>query len=249
MKGHITMGTSEEIGKRIKKLLDEKGLTQEKFANQLSNKGINVSQNQISRLCSGKQKNLDPDLMIKISEILGKSLDWIITGRETDTHKPQKYTMRDFCRMFVQLRDYTPFEISISDDGKVGIIFNTHIAKNSPLLNEVTLCEKLDNNDKEYRDMVAYTIWQFLKEYERFRNLKSTLGTNNFDLLLGNALDKVDNCTPSEMKAINNACKYASGLHHGNVHLLPIQIENFRLMKEMYTNHFETKNDIAKNDK
>lgn len=197
------MGT-EEIGKRIKKLVKEKGLNQEDFAKLLSDKGINVSQNQISRLCSGKQKNLDPDLMIKISEILGKSLDWIIAGREIDTRK--KYTMRDFCRMFVQLRDYTPCEISISDDGKVGIIFNTHIAKNSQLLNEVTLCEKLDNNDKEYRDMVAYTIWQFLKEYERFRNLKSSLGANNFDLLLENALDKVDNCTPSEMKAINNAC-------------------------------------------
>lgn len=197
------MGT-EEIGKRIKKLVKEKGLNQEDFAKLLSDKGINVSQNQISRLCSGKQKNLDPDLMIKISEILGKSLDWIIAGREIDTRK--KYTMRDFCRMFVQLRDYTPCEIFISDDGKVGIIFNTHIAKNSQLLNEVTLCEKLDNNDKEYRDMVAYTIWQFLKEYERFRNLKSSLGANNFDLLLENALDKVDNCTPSEMKAINNAC-------------------------------------------
>lgn len=197
------MGT-EEIGKRIKKLVKEKGLNQEDFAKLLSDKGINVSQNQISRLCSGKQKNLDPDLMIKISEILGKSLDWIIAGREIDTRK--KYTMRDFCRMFAQLRDYTPCEIFISDDGKVGIIFNTHIAKNSQLLNEVTLCEKLDNNDKEYRDMVAYTIWQFLKEYERFRNLKSSLGANNFDLLLENALDKVDNCTPSEMKAINNAC-------------------------------------------
>lgn len=54
------MGTSEEIGKRIKKLLDEKGLTQEKFANQLSDKGIIVSQNQISRLCGGKQKTLTP---------------------------------------------------------------------------------------------------------------------------------------------------------------------------------------------
>lgn len=198
------MGTSEEIGKRIKKLLDEKGLTQEKFSNQLSDKGIIVSQNQISRLCGGKQKNLDPDLMIKISEILGKSLDWIIAGREIDTRK--KYTMRDFCRMFAQLRDYTPYEISISDDGKVIIIFNTHIAKNSPFLNEITLCEKLDGIDKEYRDMVAYSIWQFLKEYEHFRALKSSLGSNNFDLLLENALDKVDNCTPSEMKAINNAC-------------------------------------------
>ena len=187
MKGHNTMGT-EEIGKRIKKLLKEKGLTQEEFANQLSDKGISVSQSQLSWFFKGHAKNLDPDLMIKISEILGKSLDWIIAGREIDTRK--KYTMRDFCRMFVQLRDYTPCEISISDDGKVGIIFNTH----------------LDNNDKEYRDMVAYTIWQFLKEYERFRNLKSSLGSNNFDLLLENALDKVDNCTPSEMKAINNAC-------------------------------------------
>lgn len=247
MKGHNTMGTSEEIGKRIKKLLDEKGLTQEKFANQLSDKGISVSQNQISRLCSGKQKNLDPDLMTKISEILGKSLDWIIAGREIDTRK--KYTMRDFCRMFVQLRDYTPCKISISDDGKVGIFFNTHIAKNSPLLNEVTLCEKLDNNDKEYRDMVAYTIWQFLKEYERFRNLKSSLGANNFDLLLENALDKVDNCTPSEIKLIMKACEDASRIHPGNAHILPIQIENFRLMKEMYTNCVETKNDKTKNDK
>lgn len=197
------MGT-EEIGKRIDKLMHEKNIKQKPLAKQLSDKGISVSQNQLSLLLNGHTKNLDPDLMIKISEILGKSLDWIIAGREIDTRK--KYTMRDFCRMFVQLRDYTPCKISISDDGKVGIIFNTHIAKNSPLLNEVTLCEKLDNNDKEYRDMVAYTIWQFLKEYERFRNLKSSLGANNFDLLLENALDKVDNCTPSEMKAINNAC-------------------------------------------
>lgn len=197
------MGT-EEIGKRIDKLMHEKNIKQKPLAKQLSDKGISVSQNQLSLLLNGHTKNLDPDLMIKISEILGKSLDWIIAGREIDTRK--KYTMRDFCRMFVQLRDYTPCKISISDDGKVGIIFNTHIAKNSPLLNEVTLCEKLDNNDKEYRDMVAYTIWQFLKEYERFRNLKSKLGANNFDLLLENALDKVDNCTPSEMKAINNAC-------------------------------------------
>lgn len=184
------MGT-EEIGKRIKKIMDEKGLTQEKFANQLSDKGIIVSQNEISRLCGGKPKKLDPDLMIKISEILGKSLDWIIAGREIDTRK--KYTMREFCRMFAQLRDYTPYEISISDNGKVGIIFNAHIAKNSQLLNEITLCEKLDDNDKEYRDMVAYSIWQFLKEYEHFRTLKSSLGSNNFDLLLENALDKVDN--------------------------------------------------------
>lgn len=203
MKGHNTMGT-EEIGKRINKIMHEKNIKQKPLAEQLSDKGISVSQNQLSLLLNGHTKNLDPDLMIKISEILGKSLDWIIAGREIDTRK--KYTMRDFCRMFVQLRDYTPCEISVSDDGKVGIIFNTNIAKNSPLLNEVTLCEKLDNNDKEYRDMVAYTIWQFLKEYERFRNLKSKLGANNFDLLLENALDKVDNCTPSEMKAINNAC-------------------------------------------
>lgn len=197
------MGT-EEIGKRINKIMHEKNIKQKPLAEQLSDKGISVSQNQLSLLLNGHTKNLDPDLMIKISEILGKSLDWIIAGREIDTRK--KYTMRDFCRMFVQLRDYTPCKISVSDDGKVGIIFNTNIAKNSPLLNEVTLCEKLDNNDKEYRDMVAYTIWQFLKEYERFRNLKSKLGANNFDLLLENALDKVDNCTPSEMKAINNAC-------------------------------------------
>lgn len=51
------MGT-EEIGKRIKKIMDEKGPTQEKFANQLSDKGIIVSQSKISRLCGGKPKNL-----------------------------------------------------------------------------------------------------------------------------------------------------------------------------------------------
>lgn len=200
------MGTSEEIGKRIKKLLDEKGLTQEKFANQLSDKGINVSQNQISRLCSGKQKNLDPDLMIKISEILGKSLDWIITGRETDTHKPQKYTMRDFCRMFVQLRDYTPCSISVSNHGKLGISFNSYVAKNNPILKDVALYEKVYRNDDEYRDVVAYTIYRFIREYIRLYGLKHDIGPDYFEILLEHALDKVDNCTPSEMKAINNAC-------------------------------------------
>ena len=200
------MGTSEEIGKRIKKLLDEKGLTQEKFANQLSAKGISVSQNQISRLCSGKQKNLDPDLMIKISEILGKSLDWIITGRETDTHKPQKYTMRDFCRMFVQLRDYTPCSIFVSNHGKSGIFFNSYVAKNSPILKDVALYEKVYRNDDEYRDVVAYTIYRFIREYNRLYGLKHDIGPDYFEILLEHALDKVDNCTPSEMKAINNAC-------------------------------------------
>lgn len=200
------MGTSEEIGKRIKKLLDEKGLTQEKFANQLSDKGITVSQNQISRLCSGKQKNLDPDLMIKISEILGKSLDWIITGRETDTHKPQKYTMRDFCRMFVQLRDYTPCSISVSNHGKLGISFNSYVAKNNPILKDVALYEKVYRNDDEYRDVVAYTIYRFIREYIRLYGLKHDIGPDYFEILLEHALDKVDNCTPSEMKAINNAC-------------------------------------------
>lgn len=203
------MGTSEEIGKRIKKLLDEKGLTQEKFANQLSDKGITVSQNQISRLCSGKQKNLDPDLMIKISEILGKSLDWIITGRETDTHKPQKYTMRDFCRMFVQLRDYTPCSISVSNHGKLGISFNSYVAKNNPILKDVALYEKVYRNDDEYRDVVAYTIYRFIREYIRLYGLKHDIGPDYFEILLEHALDKVDNCTPSEMKAINNACRDA----------------------------------------
>lgn len=200
------MGTSEEIGKRIKKLLDEKGLTQEKFANQLSDKGISVSQNQISRLCSGKQKNLDPDLMIKISEILGKSLDWIITGRETDTHQPYKYTMRDFCRMFAQLRDYTPCSISVSKHGKAGIFFNSYVAKNSPILKDVALYEKVYRNDDEYRDVVAYTIYRFIREYIRLYGLKHDIGPDYFEILLEHALDKVDNCTPSEMKAINNAC-------------------------------------------
>lgn len=205
MKGHNTMGT-EEIGKRIKKIMDEKNIKQKPLAKQLSDKGISVSQNQLSLLLNGHTKNLDPDLMIKISEILGKSLDWIIAGREIDTHKPQKYTMRDFCRMFVQLRDYTPCSISVSNHGKLGISFNSYVAKNSPILKDVALYEKVYRNDDEYRDVVAYTIYRFIREYIRLYGLKHDIGPDYFEILLEHALDKVDNCTPSEMKVINNAC-------------------------------------------
>ncbi len=73
----------ENIGNKIKKIREEKGLTQEKFAEILG-----ISGKQVSKWELGKFK---PSLkyLVKICELMSVSADWLILSRENKEKVPE----------------------------------------------------------------------------------------------------------------------------------------------------------------
>ena len=69
------------ISQRIFKLMDEKRLTQKELSNRL-----NIAQSTIS---SWKSNNTSPppELLMSISEFLGISIEYLLSGRESDAVK------------------------------------------------------------------------------------------------------------------------------------------------------------------
>lgn len=72
-----------EAGKRVKKLRESKGYTQEQFSEQ-----IHVSRNYLSKLEIGlRQPSID--LWIEIAVVTGATLDYLILGKPQPVDKEQ----------------------------------------------------------------------------------------------------------------------------------------------------------------
>lgn len=69
----------EEIGARIRAIRSELKLTQAEFGDKL-----NASKSSISCYESGAH-DTSPAFLIKLSELSGKSLEWLMSGKEADT--------------------------------------------------------------------------------------------------------------------------------------------------------------------
>jgi len=62
------------VGRRLRELRGF-DMTQEEFARKLG-----ISQSQLSRYEKGKSE-IGPDVLLRISQKLGKSMEWLLTGR------------------------------------------------------------------------------------------------------------------------------------------------------------------------
>ena len=67
----------EKSGERIRRLRIRKGFTQEKTAN-----ALNIDQSYYGRIETGK-RGCPVDLFIRLSDLFGVSLDYLILGRST----------------------------------------------------------------------------------------------------------------------------------------------------------------------
>jgi transcriptional regulator with XRE-family HTH domain len=68
-----------DIGERVRLLRRSKGMTQEDLAGAVSL----VDQVYISRLETGRLKNIRPDVLKVLSEVLGVSIEYLLLGDET----------------------------------------------------------------------------------------------------------------------------------------------------------------------
>ena len=67
-----------KIGKKIKNLIDEKGLDQTSFAAEARSAGLFYSQPTVSNICRGRRKKYDAEEAKKLADFFGVTLDYLL---------------------------------------------------------------------------------------------------------------------------------------------------------------------------
>jgi transcriptional regulator with XRE-family HTH domain len=90
-----------DIGERVRSLRKGKGMTQDDLADEV---GL-VDQIYISRLETGRLKNVRPDVLKALSETLGVSVEYLLLGEsaETGVSSPSQQPVQGFLSTFFML--------------------------------------------------------------------------------------------------------------------------------------------------
>ncbi|WP_406945719.1 helix-turn-helix domain-containing protein [Halobacillus sp. SY10] len=79
-----------DVGKRIKKIRDEKGIQQLELAHK-----VNISQTKMNKIESGYQKKIEPDILIEIANSLMVTTDYLL-GRSDTPHLSEEEEFKAF---------------------------------------------------------------------------------------------------------------------------------------------------------
>lgn len=112
--------TPVDIGLRIQKALENKGLEESDFLKLANERGMNISQSSFNKQKNGKQANINIKVLYAVSRITGKSLDWLLTGEKSKEESAAD--TRNFCQMLVNL--LPSINIKISSDRPIDIEMN-----------------------------------------------------------------------------------------------------------------------------
>lgn len=77
-----------DIGKRIRKLREQRGIEQLELA-----KALHIPQSKMNKIESGYQKRIEPDLLVELSKVLNVTVDYLVgSSNETNISKVEDIT-------------------------------------------------------------------------------------------------------------------------------------------------------------
>ncbi len=79
-----------DIGKRIRKLRENRGIEQLELA-----KMIGISQSKMNKIESGFQKRIEPEILVDLSETLNATVDYLV-GNSDQPHLTKEETFDEF---------------------------------------------------------------------------------------------------------------------------------------------------------
>jgi transcriptional regulator with XRE-family HTH domain len=116
------------LGKRIRKIREERGLNQEAFSKELG-----ISRASLAKLELGEQNNPGAQLITRIVE-LGYNANWLLTGKgstyfnETDIGYDRELLIKAFSILEKCLSDSNR-QIEAAKKGKIAVKFYEHLIK------------------------------------------------------------------------------------------------------------------------
>jgi transcriptional regulator with XRE-family HTH domain len=129
------------LGKRIKKIREERGLNQEAFS-----KDLGISRTGLAKLELGEQSNPGAQLIAKLVE-LGYNANWLLSGKghvhykESDIQYDREL-LTNACSIIEKILSRQELKIDWSDKGKVIARFYEHLIKYNINANQLDIIEK-----------------------------------------------------------------------------------------------------------
>lgn len=129
------------LGKRIKKIREERGLNQEAFSRELG-----ISRASLAKLELGEQNNPGAQIISRLVE-LGYNANWLLTGKgvvyfnETDIHYDRELLIKAFT-MFEKCLLAKERSIDVANKGKVAVKFYEHLIKYNIVSTQDNIIEK-----------------------------------------------------------------------------------------------------------
>lgn len=199
----------KEIGQRVAQSLAKIQKSQEEIGYLLSDTiGKDLDHSSIGRLLKGERLTLQT--LVGVSKITGRSLDWLITGKEYDPVKASEalknydrpYTMRECCKMLVQLHGYTPYELTVDDKAeKAYIVFSSTGENNEEDTIGRTIVGFL------HKVASKYFALPFKKDSKTGKRLYRPNDLKKLNRTINDEIGEIPNITAADILFIENAVK------------------------------------------
>lgn len=201
----------KEIGQRVAQSLAKisEKKSQEEIGYLLSKAiGKDLDHSTVGRLQKGERLTLQT--LVGVSEITGRSLDWLITGKEYDPVKASEalrdydrpYTLRECCKMLVQLHGYMPYELTVDDKAEKVNIFYSSTGKDD---DEKTISQPIIRF--LYKLSSEYSALPFKKDSKTGKRKYRPNDIKELHRTINHEIGKIPNITADEILFIDNAIK------------------------------------------